>query len=576
MQVALIHPPVTRASEPPIGVARLGAALRRQGHQALVLDANVEAQRWISTPARLRQALGRAGEQTSERGRRADSRAIRRIEPAMAALCDPATYGRLDRYRGAAGDLAAAMRLACRPYAPARMTPMDYAEGPLRDLGAQQIHAMAADPQRNPFEGYFRQRLLPLVCSHQPRLVGLSVLYSGQLSAALCLATLLRQALPAAHLVLGGGLGSSWIEALPLAPELEPVLTALSRYFDSVVQGEGEQPLLALCAALDRAPEAHAGSPPPGCLRRGSAGTLLQTAASTPPRLDSVARGDFSDSPLGSYLAPEPVLPLCGSRGCYWSRCTFCPEASRGTGCFQPRTAAELVAEMEQLHQRHGVRCFHLVDDAVPPRVLRGVAAEVARRGLGQTLRWYGFARAERALLEPGVARQLRAGGLRMLELGLESGSDRVLEQHRKGVNSAQCCAALETLHHAGIGTYVYVMFGLPGETEQDARQTADLVTRHAAQIDFLHSSIFRLTRGTRLEQQAGSFGVRLTRRGPERSGQPHHLGHAADQGMTGQQLRRFVARDYRARAEVRAIERRTPAVFGAGHGLFCLPDYLD
>ena len=80
-----------------------------------------------------------------------------------------------------------------------------------------------------------------------------------------------------------------------------------------------------------------------------------------------------------------------------------------------------------------------------------------------------------------------------MLQLGLESGSDRVLAEMNKGITSAEASCALRCLHDAGIATYVYLLFGTPWETEREAQLTMDFTEKHAPLIDFLNIAVFNM-----------------------------------------------------------------------------------
>ena len=57
-----------------------------------------------------------------------------------------------------------------------------------------------------------------------------------------------------------------------------------------------------------------------------------------------------------------------------------------------------------------------------------------------------------------------------MLKLGIESGDQKVLERMEKGIDLDVASRALKALREAGIATYVYLLFGTPGESRQEAR----------------------------------------------------------------------------------------------------------
>ena len=151
-------------------------------------------------------------------------------------------------------------------------------------------------------------------------------------------------------------------------------------------------------------------------------------------------RPDFSFARLADYFSPLPVLPVSASRGCYWQKCLFCPEAAAPVHPYTCLPAKELPALLRQLAAENGVRHFHFTDDAIPVAVLRRLGDAVSEMaGLG----WHGFVRFEHALTEPALAVGLAASGCRLLQLGLESGSQAVLDRLHKGTRLADAAVIL-------------------------------------------------------------------------------------------------------------------------------------
>ena len=120
------------------------------------------------------------------------------------------------------------------------------------------------------------------------------------------------------------------------------------------------------------------------------------------------------------------------------------------------------------------------------------------RRSLAE-IGWHGFVRFERDLLDPDFVSGLAAGGCRMLQLGLESGSQQVLDRLQKGTRLDEVARMLDNLRQAGIATYVYIMLGTPGETREDAELTLQFLERHAGAIDYLNLAIMNLPRESQL-----------------------------------------------------------------------------
>jgi hypothetical protein len=204
-----------------------------------------------------------------------------------------------------------------------------------------------------------------------------------------------------------------------------------------------------------------------------------------------------------------------------------------------------------------GAGLLHLTDAALPPSSLERLAEQ------RWEARWYGFTRFFPLLGRPGFARRLRRGGCEMLQLGLESASPRVLQRLNKGIDPGRAAGILRRLADAGIAVYLYIMFGVPGETRRDAEQTLEFVARHAGEISFLHTSLLNLPLASppepdlRLSPYPGDHDLNF------------YCGFASDGGWERKQARLFLERELARHPQVAPILRRTPRIFGANHAPF-------
>ena len=516
IDVLLVHPPATRPTEPPLGTGVLLSHLRGRGVRADAVDANLEAYLHLLSEERLSEAAGPGASTTVRRG-------VRHAERAVSFLRSPAAAASFPRYAAAARHLAAALSAYRGESGAERLTPGDYTHGGLSEFSPRDLSRVAGGEERTIFGGYFRESLLPRVEGMRPRCVGISVNYRHQVLPAFELAGLLRRALPGVPVVGGGGMLTSWRRAL-LGGRI--TLPAFSR----VVFGPGE----------------------------GTLGPSAPAGISTEPYIldgpgEVEFHPDFGFAELREYLSPEPVLPVAASRGCYWARCGFCPEAVAPTHPYRLHDPQWFPAMLRELSSRYGAARFHLTDNAIPPATLRALAAGAdALRGLS----WHGFARFERDLLDPGLATGLAAAGCAMLQLGLESGSQPLLDRMRKGTRVADAPAILANLKGAGIATYVYVMLGAPGETAEDAERTLSFLERHAAAIDYLNLSILNLPREAG-EELPDDEPLGLYRPVPPAA------------GWGRPQARRFLSRRILGSPAIREIAARTPPGFASNHAFF-------
>jgi radical SAM superfamily enzyme YgiQ (UPF0313 family) len=198
----------------------------------------------------------------------------------------------------------------------------------------------------------------------------------------------------------------------------------------------------------------------------------------------------------------------------------------------------------------------HFLDNAMSPSLLE----EMARSGPG--VPWYGFVRITPHLADADCCRALRQSGCVMLKLGIESGDQEVLDRLHKGIDIRLASRVLKTLSEAGIGTYVYLLFGTPPETPEKAGKTLEFVASHRDSIDFLNLAVFNMPLHG---PDAESFGT-----------SPFYEGDLSlytrfehPSGWDRPQVRAFLDREFTRHPAVAEILRRDPPLFTSNHAAF-------
>ncbi len=520
MDVLIINPPAAKAGEPPLGMAVLLSHLRAQGVAAGGLDANLGAYLHLLDPKRLREA---AGPSPSTALRRAVNHASRSID----LLRSPQASRSFSRYQTAVHHLNRALEAYSGDSGEERLTLGDYSHGGLSEFNPHDLERLAQGDIATLFDGYFTDQVLSRVAQQSPKVVAISVNYRHQVLPAFALAGLVRRHFPAITVVGGGGMVTSWKSALR-----ENSLRFAA--FSHIVFGPGEKALTSLC-------------------RGEPAGYFIEDSA------DIHFTPDFSDVRLQDYLSPQPILPVTTSRGCYWSRCLFCPEASSPTHPYSSAGPQGVVDLLRLLSKVHGVHHFHLTDNAVPVNVLRQLVADAEALA---DISWHGFVRFERALLDPDFVQGLAASGCRMLQLGLESGSQRVLDRLQKGTRLDEASTILRNLHRAGIMSYVYVMLGISGETAEDAEMTRTFLEDHAGDIDYLNIAIMNLPRESGLLADPGDAGIRDEGLLDQEAPLGLYRSFVSSTGWGRAEARRFLKQQLLGTPAIREIVGRTPAYF--------------
>ncbi|HEX5283615.1 MAG TPA: radical SAM protein [Bryocella sp.] len=252
----------------------------------------------------------------------------------------------------------------------------------------------------------------------------------------------------------------------------------LENDFDYVLCGEAENLLSDLCSALLNGTEVPLWD---GLARLGASGRLLrgsQSLARNPgwSQLSSPARDLVDLEPYRmawtgrhGYFSTNMVA----SRGCPF-HCNWCAKPI-SSNRFQLRAASAVADEMFML-KRAGVEHIWFGDDifALNHHWVEQFAKELADRDAALPFKIQ--SRAD--LMREDTVRHLRASGCTEVWMGVESGSQMVLDAMDKGITLDQVAAARERLRIAGIRACFFLQFGYPGETWIELQQTISLVRR--------------------------------------------------------------------------------------------------
>ncbi len=465
----LVTPPPLKPSEPGLSGPAAATLLGRLGAPTRAIDASIGWHRFVLAPDRLTAALSRASGSKSPAELASLRRAVRHLGERPVELSRAATYADRRRYTSAIDHLETGLALVAGDFP-------DISLGIARIATSRRLESTATlldlASRPGPFDDYFEDELIPTLAAAEPAAIGVSLTFQEQAPAAFRLARLLADRLPAVERVLAGPLVACWIA---VGVELGRPPFDL---FHRVVAGDDAD-----LAAL-------AGSSVAAVAEARAAGPLA-------PVLDDCAWSD--------YLAPSPVVPAALGRGCYWRRCSFCPDYLHPRHA--PCRADTLAGWLRQVAVRFpDGAMLHLTDSALPPAHLAEVAAVIADERL--PLRWHGFVRVEPEFADPDFAARLAAGGCAMLQFGVETGSPRLAERMGKGADPDLARAVLAATAAAGIKNHVYLLFGLPGEDDDDRELTLGLVEELGDAIHAVNPALLNLPRRSPMHRRPERYGI--------------------------------------------------------------------
>jgi len=301
------------------------------------------------------------------------------------------------------------------------------------------------------YERNLRDKVEPLLEQYleklveiKPDVVGFSLYYTN-VRPTLWMARKIRERLPNT-IILGGGSHIHW------NPDPFPE-------FDHVVKGEGEEVLLELLEKIER----------------GEKLTQYQYNADTTKRLnlDTLPFPDYSDFDVNKYMMPNAFSSEF-SRGCV-AKCTFCAETHYWK--YRSRQSPMVLEEVEFQYKNFGINYFWFIDSLVNGNIneLRAFALGVVERGL--KIHWTGYARCDERM-DFDYYRDLSASGCTDLNYGIESGSNRVLNDMRKNITVQEVEQNLKDGHQNKVGAATNWMLGYITERQADFAHTMTLLWR--------------------------------------------------------------------------------------------------
>jgi radical SAM superfamily enzyme YgiQ (UPF0313 family) len=244
---------------------------------------------------------------------------------------------------------------------------------------------------------------------------------------------------------------------------------------------------------------------------------------------------DLSELPHPTYDEFDFMMYDGGSLIIEWSRgcistCAYC-KGRQVQGNFRMKKAEKIVAEIEYHLNRYNVKYFVVCDNLINgnTRELERVCDTLIAKEL--PIEWEGQAIPYKKMTAALFAK-MKAAGCVKLQWGLESGSDRVLQNIRKGkiftVTEAQ--EVIRACHFAGIQTELFIIVGLPGENDHEFNKTKDFIIRNRDFINRIKSiNTLHLVHGTDLYDNADSYGLTLPKKGE------HYLWESTDGSNTYQ-----------------------------------------
>jgi radical SAM superfamily enzyme YgiQ (UPF0313 family) len=178
-------------------------------------------------------------------------------------------------------------------------------------------------------------------------------------------------------------------------------------------------------------------------------------------------RNYFVNTPAG-----KPFTMMYTSKGCPYS-CIFCTVARTK---WKKRSAQSILEELRYLKRNYGVKTVSFFDETftIDRQRVVDIAQVIKEASLG--IKWYCNTRVD--LVDEELMQVMYRAGCRGISYGVESGSQEVLDNAKKGCTVDQAQNAVKWAKKAGIKVYCSFILGLPGETLETVRETLGFIKR--------------------------------------------------------------------------------------------------
>jgi anaerobic magnesium-protoporphyrin IX monomethyl ester cyclase len=517
MAYLLINSPLSDPTAPYHSISYLVGQASTSGFTShYCADVNIDMLNYMAQPKQMAQLLDtaaheRARIETAESISRADELTYRcalnavglkpdSAESAIALLQDPDSFFDYSKYRQATMVLRRWTKLFCLDSLPGAFDGFalnmngPFNLGSIDDLSGREVPERLAAP----FAAYFDGPFMELLTARPWSVVGISINYVSQLPFGIYMCRQVRAHCPDAILCVGGTEVSDDVKYLRDPGDIWRLFPGC----DAAVVGEGESAFVEILEAArlgSRVPIDQ-----PGVLTRESTRLLGNVRYEDIGRLPA-PRYDIWD--WSDYWSPEPVIYYSPTRGCYWDKCTFCDyglNTDRPTSPSRERPAGQVATDLQEIS--HIGRTVYFAVDAMSPAYIRRLCQQLVEARIGT--RWAAELRLERSFPRQQFGSLLYAAGCRAISFGFESGSQRILDLIRKGVDLSLVPGILNELAGAGIAAQMMGFIGFPTETQEEALSTYNFLSRHDNLWTTAGIDDFVLTKGSIVAKVPQDFGI--------------------------------------------------------------------
>jgi len=309
--------------------------------------------------------------------------------------------------------------------------------------------------------------IIAVIISKRPKIVGFS-LYSCEYAWVKEAVVAIKREIPEVMIVLGGhhvsGIPDFTMQDLPQA--------------DFIIVSEGEAALPLLVKKITAGDRDL--SEIPNLIWRNKGGYVKNHILTTKniddfgiPAWNILMPDKYPNTPHGLLTKRSPVASILTSRGCVY-QCTFCAIFVVGGRQIRVRNIENVVDEVELLNKKYGIREIHIEDENFTfyRERVESFCNSIKKRKLDLTFGCPNGVRLDK--IDDGILDLMKQVGFYYIGCGVESGSDRVLKDMKKDLDTKRIREGISMLKKHGFFTQGNFIIGYPTETKEDILKTIE------------------------------------------------------------------------------------------------------
>ena len=308
------------------------------------------------------------------------------------------------------------------------------------------------DRNLNPSDSNF----INFVKKYNPDIIAFTSMTSLMILDIILLGKLIKRVFPEKIIVAGG-----------IHPTLEPSSFLNEPYIDYVIRGAGEDAFLAFCDTFDKNPKKL---------------KILKNVNFNPLRsyvkMDDLKLPNYNLVDLKRY----EHFYVSVSRGCP-GNCAFCETTNlwgiNGRPFVRARGTKKSMELFREIIEKYKRNVFEIIDDNFLS--FRSRCFEICEYLSKHRVYFHCFARVD--YIDDKILKFLKKAGCHTIQIGAESGSQKILNLLNKRVVVQQNIDAIKCCKRNGITCDASFMIGLPTETLEDLEETKQLIKKYQPDI---------------------------------------------------------------------------------------------